>query len=123
VLSRERVLEMRELARRVPLAKPVQDYAIRVLQATHPETAEATPMVKKYVRYGSSPRGAQAILLGAKIRALLDGRFAVAVDDIRKVAAPALRHRTMLNFEGEAEGIGTDALVADILEKTAENKA
>jgi MoxR-like ATPase len=123
VLSRARVLEMRELARRVPLAKPVQDYAIRVLQATHPETTEATPMVKKYVRYGSSPRGAQAILLGAKIRALLDGRFAVSVDDIRKVAAPALRHRTMLNFEGEAEGIGTDALVADILEKTAENKA
>ena len=123
VLSRARVLEMRELARRVPLAKPVQDYDIRVLQATHPETTEATPMVKKYVRYGSSPRGAQAILLGAKIRALLDGRFAVSVDDIRKVAAPALRHRTMLNFEGEAEGIGTDALVADILEKTAENKA
>jgi MoxR-like ATPase len=123
VLTRERVLEMRELTRRVPLAKPVQDYAIRVLQATHPETTEATPMVKKYVRYGSSPRGAQAILLGAKIRALLDGRFAVAVDDIRKVAAPALRHRTMLNFEGEAEGIGTDALVADILEKTPENKA
>ncbi len=122
VLARERVLEMRELARRVPLARPIQDYAIRVLQATHPETSEATPMVKKYVRYGSSPRGAQAILLGAKIRALLDGRFAVSVDDIRKVAAPALRHRTMLNFEGEAEGIGTDALVADILEKTPESK-
>ena len=122
VLTRERVLEMRELTRRVPLAKPVQDYAIRVLQATHPETTEATPMVKKYVRYGSSPRGAQAILLGAKIRALLDGRFAVAVDDIRQVATPALRHRTMLNFEGEAEGVGTDAVIAEILEKTAENK-
>jgi MoxR-like ATPase len=123
VLARERVLEMRELVRRVPLAKPVQDYAIRVLQATHPETVEATPMVKKYVRYGSSPRGAQAILLGAKIRALLDGRFAVSVDDIRKVAAPALRHRTMLNFEGEAEGIGTDAVIAEILDKTPESKA
>jgi MoxR-like ATPase len=123
VLARERVLEMRELARRVPLAKPVQDYGIRVLQATHPETTEATPMVKKYVRYGSSPRGAQAMLLGAKIRALLDGRFAVSVDDIRKVAAPALRHRTMLNFEGEAEGIGTDAVIAEILEKTPESKS
>jgi MoxR-like ATPase len=118
VVSKERVLEMRELVRRVPLAKNVQDYAIRVLQATHPDTAEATPMTRKYVRYGSSPRGAQAVLLAAKIRALLDGRYAVSIDDIRMTATPALRHRAILNFEGEAEGITTDAVIAEILAKT-----
>jgi MoxR-like ATPase len=122
VLARERVLEMRELVRRVPLARSVQDYAVRVLQATHPESEEATPAVKKYVRYGSSPRGAQAILLAAKIKALLADRYAVAIDDIRTVAAPALRHRIILNFEGEAEGVSTDACVAEILEKTPEAK-
>jgi MoxR-like ATPase len=123
VMARARVLEMRELVRRVPIAKSVQDYAVRVLQATHPETAEATPMTKKYVRYGSSPRGAQAMLLGAKIKALLDGRFAASIDDVRKVATPAMRHRTMLNFEGEAEGVSTDKVIAEILEKTPETKA
>jgi MoxR-like ATPase len=122
-MARARVLEMRELVRRVPVAKQVQDYAIRVLQASHPETGEATPMVKKYVRYGSSPRGGQAILLGAKIRALLDGRFAASVDDVRKVTLPALRHRVMLNFEGEAEGITTDQVLEEILAKTVESKA
>jgi MoxR-like ATPase len=122
VLSKERVLAMRELVRRVPLARNVQDYAIRVLEATHPETAETTPMVKKYVRYGSSPRGAQAMLLAAKIRALLSGRFAVSIDDIRATTTPALRHRVILNFEGEAEGIPTDAVIADILQKTPEAK-
>jgi MoxR-like ATPase len=123
VMARARVLEMRELVRRVPIAKNVQDYAIRVLQATHPETSEATPMTKKYVRYGSSPRGAQAILLAAKIKALLDGRFAASIDDVRKVATPALRHRTMLNFEGEAEGVSTDKVIEEILQKTPETKA
>ncbi len=120
VVSKARVLEMRELVRRVPLARSVQDYALRVLQATHPDTQEAVPKTKKYVRYGSSPRGGQAILLAAKIRALLDGRYAVAVDDIRKVAAPALRHRIILNFEGEAEGVPTDDIVKEALEKTPE---
>jgi MoxR-like ATPase len=123
VMTRARVLEMRELVRRVPLSHNVQDYAVRVLQATHPETAEATPLVKKYVRYGSSPRGAQAILLGAKIRALLDGRFAASIDDVRRVAAPALRHRVLLNFEGEAEGVATDTVLAEIIDKTPESKA
>jgi hypothetical protein len=91
--------------RKVPLARAVQDYAVRVLQATHPETKEATAQSKKYLRYGASPRGLQAIILAAKIRALLEGRYAVAIDDIRAVAAPALRHRLILNFEGEAEGV------------------
>jgi len=120
VVSKPRVLEMRELVRRVPTARNVQDYAIRVVQATHPETEEATALSKKYVRYGSSPRGAQAVLLAAKIRALLDGRYAVAIDDVRRVAPPALRHRIILNFEGEAEGVATDRVIADILERTPE---
>jgi MoxR-like ATPase len=120
VVSRERVIEMRELVRRVPLSKTVQDFAIRVLQATHPDTQEATPLVKKYVRYGSSPRGAQAVLLAAKIKALLDGRYAVSIDDIKTTALPALRHRTILNFEGEAEGVATDTVISEILNKTPE---
>jgi MoxR-like ATPase len=122
VVTKERIVQMRELVRRVPIARNIQDYAIRALQATHPDTAEATPMVKQYVRYGSSPRGAQAVLLAAKIRALLDGRYAVSVDDIRTVATPALRHRVILNFEGEAEGVPTDKVIAEILDKTPESK-
>jgi MoxR-like ATPase len=120
VVAKARLLEMRELVRRVPLARAVQDYALRVLEATHPESAGATPVSKRFVRYGSSPRGAQAMLLGAKIRALLEGRYAVAVDDIRRVAAPALRHRIILNFEGDAEGVGTDQVIREALEKTPE---
>jgi MoxR-like ATPase len=118
VLTKERLLEMRELVRRVPLARPVQDYALRILEGTHPESADAPPMTKRYVRYGSSPRGAQAMLLGAKIRALITGRYAVAIDDIRQVAAPAMRHRVILNFEGDAEGIGTDNVIGEVLAKT-----
>ena len=122
VVAKSRLLEMRELVRRVPLARNVQDYALRVLEATHPESAEATAMSKRYVRYGSSPRGGQAMLLGAKIRALLEGRYAVALDDIRRVATPSLRHRIILNFEGDAEGVTTDRVIAEVLEKTPEAK-
>jgi MoxR-like ATPase len=120
VIQKERVVEMRELVRRVPLARAIQDYAVRVLQGTHPETAEATPMSKQYLRYGASPRGLQAIILAAKIRALLEGRYAVAVDDIRAVAKPALRHRLILNFEGEAEGVDADHIIDEILKQTRE---
>ena len=123
VMEKARVIELRELVRKVPLARAVQDYAVRVLQATHPETAEATPTSKKYLRYGASPRGLQAIILAAKIRALLQGRYAVATDDIRAVAAPALRHRLILNFEGEAEGVRPDAIIAEILKSTRETLA
>jgi MoxR-like ATPase len=120
VMERDRILEMQQLARRVPLSRNVQDYAVRVLQATHPEAKEATEMCKKFVRYGGSPRGVQTMILGAKIRALLQGRYAVSIDDIRYVARPALRHRIMLNFEGEAEGVDVDAIIGDILERTPE---
>ena len=120
VIEKARILEMRELVRKVPLARQIQDYAVRVVLATHPENPEATAMSKKFMRYGASPRGLQAIILAAKIRALLEGRYAVAIDDIRHVAAPALRHRLILNFEGEAEGVRADTIIAEILKATKE---
>ncbi len=120
VIDKSRIMEMRELVRRVPLARQIQDYAVRVVLATHPENPEATAMSKQFMRYGASPRGLQSIILAAKIRALLEGRYAVSIDDIRQVAAPALRHRMILNFEGEAEGIESDAIVQEILKATRE---
>ena len=120
VIEKSRILEMRELVRKVPLARQIQDYAVRVVLATHPENPEATAMSKQFMRYGASPRGLQAIILAAKIRALLEGRYAVSIDDIRHVAPPALRHRLILNFEGEAEGIRTDAIIEEILKATRE---
>jgi MoxR-like ATPase len=112
------VLAMQRLARDVPIASHVMAYAIRLLRGTHPETERVPEIVRSYVRYGASPRGAQAMVLGAKIHALLDGRFNVAYSDVQAVAAPALRHRVILNFEGEAEGIGTDAVVRAIIAET-----
>jgi MoxR-like ATPase len=120
VIDKGRIMEMRELVRKVPLARQIQDYAVRVVLATHPENTEATPLSKQFMRYGASPRGLQAIILAAKIRALLEGRYAVAIDDIRHVAVPALRHRLILNFEGEAEGVLADTIIAEILKATKE---
>jgi MoxR-like ATPase len=112
------VLAMQRLARDVPIASHVMAYAVRVLRATHPDTEGVPDLVRQYVRYGGSPRGAQAIVLGAKIHALLDGRFNVAFADVQAVATSALRHRIILNFEGEAEGISTDSVVRAILAET-----
>ncbi|MEC7519338.1 MAG: MoxR family ATPase [Myxococcota bacterium] len=120
VIDGPRILEMRSLARDVPVARHVQDYAIRILEGTHPDRDAAPDMVQRFVRFGASPRGAQACLLAAKIQALMDGRFAVGTDDVRAVAKPALRHRMILNFEGEAEGVKTDAILDRILETTKE---
>jgi MoxR-like ATPase len=114
VLARPRLLEMRALVRQVPVARPVQDYAVRLVEATHPARSGVAE-VKRFVRYGSSPRGAQALILAAKIEALRAGRFAPSFADIRRVALPALRHRVLLNFEGEAEGVSADAVVTQIL--------
>ena len=116
ILDAERVIEMRWLIREVTVASHVQDHAVRIVFATRPETELAPEIVKKYVRYGSSPRGAQAIILGAKVKALLDGRYNIAFEDIHQVAHPALRHRMILNFEGEAEGIDPDEIIDVILE-------
>jgi MoxR-like ATPase len=121
VLTGERINEMRELVRAMPVAHELADYALRVLEATHPEGAEATPEVKKFVRFGGSPRAAQAILLAARVRALAGGRFALSYDDIRSVVKPSLRHRLILNFEAEAEGVRTDDLLDSILKKLKEN--
>ncbi|MBV8758364.1 MAG: MoxR family ATPase [Deltaproteobacteria bacterium] len=120
VIEKARILEMRELVRKVPLARQIQDYAVRVVLATHPENPEATPLSKQFMRYGASPRGLQAIILASKIRALLEGRYAVSIDDIRHVATAALRHRMILNFEGEAEGVEADTIIAEILKATKE---
>lgn len=122
VLKREDVLGMQKLVRRVPVARHVQDYAIRVVLATHPDHAEATELVKRFVRTGASPRGVQAVLLGAKIRALFAGRFAASIDDVRATVLPALRHRILRSFEGEAEGIDEDKILEEILKKLPESK-
>lgn len=122
VLKREDVLGMQRLVRRVPVARHVQDYAIRVVLATHPDHAEATELVKRFVRTGASPRGVQAVLLGAKIRALFAGRFAASIDDVRATVLPALRHRILRSFEGEAEGIDEDKILEEILKKLPESK-
>ncbi len=121
-LDRERILQMRKVVRDVAVARHVQDYAIRVLEATHPERPDAPEKVRRYVRFGGSPRGAQACLIGAKVQALFDGRFSASVDDVRKVAKAALRHRVILNFEGEAEGVQTDQVLDEILATVKEAK-
>jgi MoxR-like ATPase len=123
VLDRETILQMQKLVRQVPVARHVQDYAIRVLQATHPDGPDAPDLAKRFVRYGSSPRGGQALLLASKIRALMDDRYAPSVDDVRLVSYPALRHRVLLNFEGEAEGVKTDQVIDAILKAVPESKA
>ncbi len=123
VVTREEILELQMLVRTVPVARHVQDYAIRLLQATHPEGEGATQKVRRFVRTGASPRGAQAMLLAAKIRALFEGRFAAALEDVKASAAPALRHRMLLNFEGEAEGVRADDVISEILRELPEAKA
>jgi len=123
VLNREDILQMQQLVRQVPVARHVQDYVVRILQATHPDGPDEPDLTRRFVRYGGSPRGAQAILLASKIRALFEGRFAASVDDVRAVAHPALRHRVLLNFEGEAEGIRTDQVIDAILKAVPEGKA
>lgn len=120
VLGQGEVLEMRKTVRAVPIARPVQDYAIRITMATHPQPPHAPALTMKYVRYGSSPRGAQALVIGGKIRALLNNRVHVSCEDIRAVAYGALRHRILLNFEGEAERVDTDRIIKEILESTPE---
>jgi len=119
-VSKDDVLAMQALARSVPVAPHVKDYVVRLLLATHPGETGAPETVRRYVRTGASPRGAQAMLLAAKIRAILDGRFAASIDDVRVAALPALRHRVLLNFEGEAEGIKTDTVLSEILAKLPE---
>lgn len=122
VITKEKLLEIRAFARAIPVAPHIQDYALRIMYGSHPEHELATGQTKQYVRFGASPRGAQTILLTSKIRALMDGRDNVSTEDIRKSAVPALRHRVILNFEGEAEGIQTEDIIESIIERTPEQK-
>jgi MoxR-like ATPase len=115
VLTKEQVIELQKLARQVPVASHVKDYAVRLVLASHPKTETAAPIANQYLRFGSSPRGGQTLLLAAKVRALTRGRFNVSFEDIQTVALAALRHRLILNFEAEAEGITTDHVIAQIL--------
>jgi MoxR-like ATPase len=117
------ILAMGKLAREVQIVSHVSDFVVRLVLATHPESERATQQVKRYVRYGVSPRGAQSIVMGAKIRALMDGRFNVAYEDIRAVAPPALRHRMILNFEAEAGGITPDDVLNTLLDEVPESAA
>ncbi|MBX3459923.1 MAG: AAA family ATPase [Planctomycetes bacterium] len=115
VVDGKRILEMRALAEQVPIAQHLTEYVSRIVLATHPESPEAAPTVKQFVRVGSSPRGGQAIIRGAKMIALARGRYNVSADDIREVAYPSLRHRLILNFEGEAEGVKPDDIIAGVI--------
>ncbi len=114
---------MGDVARQVPIANHVSDFVVRLVLATHPDNDQAPAFVKKYVRYGVSPRGAQALVLGAKIRALLEGRLNVAIDDIRALTFPALRHRLILNFEAEAGGVTPDDVLRVLIQEVPESGA
>jgi MoxR-like ATPase len=111
---------MQALARQVPIASHVADYAVRIVLATHPDGGGAPETTTRFVRYGASPRAAQAMVLAAKIMALLNGRLNVSFDDVRRVAPPALRHRVLLNFDAEAKQVTPDALIRSIIQAVPE---
>jgi|SRR5579864_868602 len=116
IFDGKHILDLARLARLIPIADELRRYGISLVLATHPESEHATELTRRYVRYGSSPRGAQAIILAAKIRAILDHRYHVSREDLREVAHPALRHRLILNFEGQAENIQADDVIDNVLE-------
>jgi MoxR-like ATPase len=115
IVTREEMIELQHLVRQVPVASHVTDYAVRLVLATHPKTETAVPIVNQFLRFGSSPRGGQALLLAAKVRALTHGRFNASFEDVEAAVLPTLRHRCILNFEAEAEGITTDHVLAQVL--------
>jgi MoxR-like ATPase len=123
VLDRDALIELQKLVRQVPVASHVKDYAVRLVLASHPKTDTAVPITNQYLRFGSSPRGGQCLLLAGKVRALIQGRFNVSFDDIQAVATASLRHRLILNFEAEAEGITTDHIIAQILQDVPRDAA
>jgi MoxR-like ATPase len=121
VLGGEALLDLQKLVRGVPVASHVKDYAVRLVLATHPKTETAVPIANQYLRFGSSPRGAQTLMLAGKVRALTQGRFNVSFEDVQSVAPAALRHRLILNFEADAEGITTDHIITQILNEVPKN--
>lgn len=116
VVDGQQILEMRKIINEVPIAKAVQEYALRLVLATHPDIEGAPEASKKYIRFGASPRAAQAIIRTSRARALMEGRYNVSFEDIKYVAYPALRHRFFLNFDAVADGITTDDLITELLE-------
>ncbi|MFN0017785.1 MAG: AAA family ATPase [Pirellulaceae bacterium] len=120
VMDGSEIRKWQKLIREVILATHVQDYIVRLTLATHPNGPYALPITNQYLRWGSSPRGAQTLALAAKVRALLEGRYNVSFEDVRRVYLPAMRHRVILNFEAQAEGLDTDRVLLDILEKLPE---
>jgi len=115
-LTGAQVLAFRDLVREVPIASHVRDLVSTIVMASHPQWEHAPDVTRRFVRYGASPRGAQALVLGAKVKALAEGRYNVAIEDLKALAAPALRHRIILNFEGEAEGVDIDNVIAQIVD-------
>ena len=120
VIDGETLLRMQALVREIVIAPHVQDYAIRLSLATHPQGPFAVPVTNQYIRWGTSPRGVQTIVLAAKVRALLDGRYNVSYEDVRRVYLPAMRHRTLLNFEAQAEGIEPDGVLLKVIDAVPE---
>jgi len=123
VAGSDQIREMIRLARQVEAASHVKAYAVRLVQATHPTERQPAPLAKRYVRYGASPRGVQALILAGKVRALMAGRANVSLADLKVLALPALRHRIILNFEGEAEGLDADTVLQNVLDETADLEA
>jgi MoxR-like ATPase len=120
VMDGPEILRWQGLVREVILAEHVQDYIVRLTLATHPQGPFALPVTNQYIRWGVSPRAAQALALAAKVRALLDARYNVSFEDVRRVYLPALRHRILLNFEAQAEGIEPDKVLLELLENVPE---
>jgi MoxR-like ATPase len=120
VMDGAEIVQWQQLVREVILAPHVQDYIARLTLATHPEGPFSVPITNQYLRWGSSPRGAQTLTLAAKVRALLSGRYNVSFEDVRRVFLPAMRHRVILNFEAEAEGVSPDKVLLEILENVGE---
>ena len=116
ILSDDEIIKIREIISQVPMAEPVKEYALKLILATHPEVDEGHPIVKKYVEAGVSPRAAQGLFSGAKVRAIMKGRLNVSFDDIKEIAYPILRHRIILNFEAITEGINEEFIIDKILE-------
>ncbi|MHC4402114.1 MAG: AAA family ATPase [Planctomycetota bacterium] len=122
VVGGARIGEMGEFARGVAIAAEIRRFATAVVTATHPDDQRAPQAVRRYVRYGASPRGAQAMVLAAKIRAVVDGRYHASIDDLREACHAALRHRIILNYEGQAENVEPDAILDDVLQSVAQSE-
>jgi MoxR-like ATPase len=117
-VSKDAILLMKHTVKQVPVASHVKDFAIRLLLGSHPNQEKSTEKVKTFIRFGASPRGLQTLIMAGKVMALLNGRFSVSTEDIKKVAKPALRHRIILNLKGEAEGVNPDTLIEEIINES-----